>query len=75
MAKKKGNYLTIKESRQIIKYNIKQMKYYEALKKKKMDPSEYKSIMKDENNIVEIDNENKLIGTNTSNQFNTTPIV
>ena len=32
---KKGNYLTIKESRQIIKHNIKQMKYYEDLKKKK----------------------------------------
>ena len=54
--KKKGNYLTIKESRAIIKYNIKQMKYYEALKKKKMSPQEYTSIMKDPNNIVEIDN-------------------
>ena len=32
--KKKGNYLTLKESRAIIKYNIKQMKYYEGLKKK-----------------------------------------
>ena len=54
--KKKGNYLTIKESRAIIKYNIAQMKYYESLKKKKMDPSEYQSVMKDENNIIEIDN-------------------
>lgn len=54
--KKKGNYLTLKESRQIIKYNIQQMKYYEALKKKKKEPSEYQSLMKDENNIVEIDN-------------------
>ena len=32
--KKKGNYLTIKESRQIIKHNIKMMKYYEAQKNK-----------------------------------------
>ena len=54
--KKKGNYLTIKESRKIISYNIKQMKYYESLKKKKMDVSEYTSIMNDENNIIEIDN-------------------
>ena len=52
----KGNYLTIKESRQIIKYNIKQMKYYEDLKKKKKEPHEYQSVMKDENNIIEIDN-------------------
>ena len=54
--KKKGNYLTLKESRKIIQYNVKQMKYYEALKKKKMNPSEYTSVMKDENNIIEIDN-------------------
>ena len=54
--KKNSNYLTIKESRKIIKYNIQQMKYYEALKKKKKDPSEYQSIMKDENNIIEIEN-------------------
>ncbi len=56
MAKKNSNYLTIKESRKIISYNIKQMKYYENLKKKKMDVSEYTSIMNDENNIIEIDN-------------------
>ena len=57
MAKKKNNgYLTLKESRKIIKYNIKQMKYYEALKKKNVDPSEYIVPLKDENNIVEIDN-------------------
>ena len=54
--KKKGKYLSIKESRAIIKYNIKQMKYYEALKKKKLSPEEYTSVMKDPNNIVEIDN-------------------
>ena len=56
MAKTKNNgYLTLKESRKIIKYNIKQMKYYEALKKKNVDPSEYIVPLKDENNIVEID--------------------
>ena len=56
MSKKNSNYLSIKESRKIISYNIKQMKYYESLKKKKMDVSEYTSIMNDENNIIEIDN-------------------
>jgi peptide/nickel transport system ATP-binding protein len=56
MAKKNSNYLTIKESRKIISYNIKQMKYYENLKKKKLDVSEYTSVMNDENNIIEIDN-------------------
>ena len=54
--KKKGNYLTLKESRAIIKYNIKQMKYYEALKKKNVDPKVFKTTMKDENNIIELDN-------------------
>ena len=57
MAKvKNSNYLTIKESREIIKHNIKQMKYYEGLKKRKLQPHEYQSVMKDENNIIEIDN-------------------
>ena len=55
MAKKNSNYISIKESRAILKYNIKQMKYYEALKKKNVDPSEYIVPLKDENNIVEID--------------------
>ena len=57
MAKVNNSHnLTIKESRAIIKYNIKQMKYYEGLKKRKLEPSEYQSTMIDENNIVEIDN-------------------
>ena len=57
MAKKNNNgYLTLKESRKIIKYNIKQMKYYESLKKKNVEPSYYTTSMKDENNIVEIEN-------------------
>lgn len=54
--KKPSNYISIKESRQIIKYNIKQMKYYEALKKRNRDASEYTTVMKDENNLIEIDN-------------------
>ena len=54
--KKNGNYLTLKESRKIIKENIKKMKYYEALKKKNVEPSVYTSKMKDPNNVIEIDN-------------------
>lgn len=52
--KKKGNYLTLRESRQIIKHNIKMMKHYEALKKKKVDPSVYTTTMDDPNNVIEV---------------------
>ena len=55
MAKKKTNYISIKESRAILKYNIKQMKYYEAQKNKKRDVSEYIVPMKDPNNLIEIE--------------------
>ena len=54
--KKTSNYISIKESRAIIKYNIKQMKYYENLKRQKRDESEYITSMKDPNNIIETDN-------------------
>lgn len=53
--KKPSNYISIRESREIIKDNLKQMKYYEGLKKKKMDSEEYTTTMKDENNIIEIE--------------------
>lgn len=56
MANKNRNYISIKESRAIIKYNIKQMKYYESLKNRKANPNEYILPMKDENNLIEIDN-------------------
>ena len=52
---KDSNYISIKESRAIIKYNIKQMKYYESLKKRKLSLDQYTTTMKDENNIVEIE--------------------
>lgn len=55
MAKKEG-YLTLKESRKIIKHNVKQMRYYERLKKKKVDVSYYSGKMKDQNNVIEIEN-------------------
>ena len=53
--KKTTNYISIRESRKIIKYNIKQMKYYEALKRRKRTPEEYTTVMHDENNILELD--------------------
>ena len=56
MANKNNNYISIKESRAIIKYNIKQMKYYESLKKRKANKEEYIVPMKDSNNLIEIDN-------------------
>lgn len=52
---KKSAYATIKESRAILKHNLKQMKYYEALKRKPKAESEYTSVMKDSNNIMEIE--------------------
>ena len=56
MASKKSNYISIKESREIIKYNIKQMKYYESLKNRKANPDEYIVPMKDSKNLIEVDN-------------------
>ena len=56
MANKKGNYISIKESREIIKYNIKQMKYYESLKNRKANPDEYIVPMKQNENLIEVDN-------------------
>ena len=56
MEKKKSGYISIKESREIQKYNVKQMKYYEALKRRKLAESEYTSVLKDENNVIELEN-------------------
>lgn len=53
--KKNSNYMTLKESRNILKHNIQQMRYYENLKKKNTDPSNYITTMKDKNNIIEIE--------------------
>lgn len=56
MNKKDTNYISIKDSRRIIRENIRQMKYYESLKRRKLSPSEYTSVMKNPDNIIEIDN-------------------
>lgn len=53
--KKNSNYMTLKESRNILNHNIQQMRYYENLKKKNTDPSNYITTMKDKNNIIEIE--------------------
>lgn len=54
--KKASNYLSIRDSRKIIRYNIKKMRYYEAQKRKKRDKSEYTTTMRNENNLIEIEN-------------------
>ena len=56
MKKNKTGYITIKESRAIQKHNVKQMKYYESLKRRKLEESEYTLAMQDENNVIELDN-------------------
>ena len=53
--KKKTNYLSSSESKKILRYNLKQMKYYEKEKRRKKDPSEYLTHMKDDANLIEID--------------------
>lgn len=55
MRNKNTNYISIKESRQILKHNIRQMKYYEALKRRKRNVEDYTTTMRDNNNVVEID--------------------
>lgn len=55
MAKKDTNYISIRESRAILKNNMRQMRYYEKLKRKKLAESEYTAVMRDENNIIELD--------------------
>ena len=54
--KKPSNYITIKDSRKIIKYNIKQMKYYESLKNRKLKLEDYTSPLRNKDNLIEIDN-------------------
>ena len=54
--KKNGNYISIRESRKILKYNNRQMRYYEKLKRRKVSLEEYTTTMKDPNNIIEIEN-------------------
>ncbi len=52
----KKNYLTGKEVREIAKANAKEMRRLEKAKRRKADPSEYMTQMKDSNNILEVEN-------------------
>lgn len=54
--KKESNYISISESRKIRKYNLQQMRFYEKQKRRKCPESEYITTMRDENNVVEIEN-------------------
>ncbi len=64
--KKKSGYITMKESRAIIKNNRAQIKHFEKLKKRKHVPeSEYLTQMRDENNVVEFDDLHTFFFTDT----------
>ena len=66
MKEKKKNYISYKESRQIAKYNAKQIRYYERLKKRKRVPeSEYLTGMRDEGNVVEFEDLHTYFFTDT----------
>ena len=58
MAKKQKNpnTLTLKESRAIIKSNLREMKRLEKIKRRKVTPADYTTVMKSNDNVLEIDN-------------------
>ena len=53
---KNPNVLTLKESRAIIKSNVKQMKEWEKKKRRKVEPKDYTTVMKNPENVLEIEN-------------------
>ena len=53
---KNPNLMTLKESREIIKNNLLEMKKYEKLKRVKRTPADYTTVMKSPDNILEIEN-------------------
>ena len=54
--KKNSHYISAKESRRIVKENMKAIRYYEKRKKRKIVEDEFITEMKDEKNVVEFDN-------------------
>lgn len=54
--KKNPNILTLKESRAILKSNLREMKRYEKRKRVKKKPEQYTTVMRSANNILEIEN-------------------
>ncbi len=63
--KKYSNYISLKESRKIIKENLRLMKYYEGLKRKSVLPESYTCAMRNPENIVEIDDLHTCFFTDT----------
>lgn len=53
---KNPNVLTLKESRAIIKSNLKEMKRLEKIKREKKTPEQFTTVMKSNDNVIEIDN-------------------
>ncbi len=53
---KNPNLLTLKESRAIIKSNMREMKRLEKKKREKVTPEEYTTVMKSADNILEVEN-------------------
>ena len=53
---KNPNILTLKESRAIIKSNLKEMKRLEQLKREKKTPEMFTTVMKNSDNVLEIEN-------------------
>ncbi len=54
--KRNPNTLTLKESRAIIKSNVREMKRLEKLKRQKATPDQFTTVMKNPENVLEIDN-------------------
>ena len=52
---KNPNLLTLKESREIIKSNLREMKRLEKIKREKRTIDQYTTVMKDNNNILEVE--------------------
>ncbi|MBQ8858526.1 MAG: ABC transporter ATP-binding protein [Clostridia bacterium] len=55
-ANKNPNTLTLKESREIIKSNLREMKRLEKIKREKRTPDQFTTTMRSSDNILEIDN-------------------
>ena len=53
---KNPNLLTLKESRAIIKSNLKEMKRLEKIKREKRTPEQFTTVMRSNDNVVEIEN-------------------
>ena len=52
---KNPNLLTLKESREIIKNNLREMKRLEKIKRQKKTPDQFTTVMKSNDNILEIE--------------------